>query len=149
MDAFGTFMARSPLSASLALPLFVAACAGTGTGTPPVTTTITTPSGAVYHATREGSGASPAPTDTVRVHYRGSLPDGTEFDSSHARGKPAEFALNRVIRCWGETVQLMKPGGRARLTCPPASAYGERGVSGVIPPNATLHFDVELISIVR
>lgn len=107
------------------------------------------PSGIVYRATAEGSGASPAATDTVRVHYRGVLADGKEFDSSIKRGQPAEFPLNRVIKCWTEGVQKMKPGGKATLTCPPALAYGERGAAGVIPPNATLQFDIELLGIVR
>jgi FKBP-type peptidyl-prolyl cis-trans isomerase FkpA len=84
----------------------------------------------------------------VRVHYRGTLPDGKEFDSSYARNQPAEFPLNRVIKCWTEGVQRIKVGGKARLTCPPGIAYGERGAGGVIPPNATLLFEVELLGIV-
>ncbi len=103
----------------------------------------------VYQSLREGSGASPGATDTVRVHYRGTLPDGQEFDSSYKRGQPAQFALNRVVRCWTEGVQFMKPGGKAKLTCPAATAYGERGVPGAIPPNATLHFEIELLEVVR
>jgi FKBP-type peptidyl-prolyl cis-trans isomerase FkpA len=83
----------------------------------------------------------------VRVHYRGTFPDGREFDSSLARGQPAEFPLNRVIKCWTEGVQKMKVGGKAKLTCPPALAYGERGAGGSIPPNATLHFEIELLAI--
>ena len=111
---------------------------------------ITTPSGIVFESLKAGSGDSPRATDTVRVNYRGTFPDGREFDSSYKDGKPAEFPLNRVIRCWTEGVQLMKPGGKARLTCPPATAYGERGAGGgVIPPNATLNFEIELISVVR
>ena len=107
------------------------------------------PSGLVYRATAEGAGASPSATDTVRVHYRGVLADGKEFDSSIKRGQPAEFPLNRVIRCWTEGVQKMKPGGKATLTCPPALAYGERGAGGVIPPNATLQFEIELLGVIR
>ena len=107
------------------------------------------PSGLVYRATAEGTGASPSATDTVRVHYRGVLADGKEFDSSIKRGQPAEFPLNRVIRCWTEGVQKMKPGGKATLTCPPALAYGDRGAGGVIPPNATLQFEIELLGVVR
>jgi FKBP-type peptidyl-prolyl cis-trans isomerase FkpA len=110
---------------------------------------ITTASGLVYQSLQEGSGPSPAATDTVKVHYRGTLPDGREFDSSYKRGEPTEFPLNRVIPCWTEGVQRMKPGGKARLTCPPAIAYGERGAGGVIPPNATLLFEIELISVRR
>ena len=110
---------------------------------------VTSKSGLVYQSLKEGSGASPAASDTVKVHYRGTLIDGREFDSSHKRGEPAEFPLNRVIPCWTEGVQLMKPGGKARLTCPPAIAYGERGAGNVIPPNATLNFEIELISVRR
>jgi FKBP-type peptidyl-prolyl cis-trans isomerase FkpA len=104
-------------------------------------------SGLVYQSLKEGSGASPAATDVVRVHYRGTFQDGREFDSSYKRGEPTEFPLNRVIPCWTEGVQKMKPGGKAKLTCPPAIAYGERGAGGVIPPNATLQFEIELLSV--
>jgi FKBP-type peptidyl-prolyl cis-trans isomerase FkpA len=108
---------------------------------------VTTPSGLVYRALKDGSGASPAPTDTVKVHYRGTFPDGREFDSSFKRGEPAEFPLNRVIACWTEGVQKMKVGGKAKLTCPPSIAYGDRGAGGVVPPNATLVFEVELLDV--
>ena len=109
----------------------------------------TTASGLVYRVLKAGDGASPQATDTVRVHYRGTFPDGREFDSSHSRGQPAQFPLNRVIRCWTEGVQKMKVGGKAALVCPPSIAYGERGTpGGPIPPNATLHFEVELLGIV-
>ena len=107
-----------------------------------------TASGLVYRSLKDGSGASPAPTDTVKVHYRGTLLDGKEFDSSYSRGKPLEFPLNGVIKCWTEGVQRLQVGGSAKLTCPPAIAYGDRGAGGVIPPNATLNFDVELLGIV-
>lgn len=114
------------------------------------TAPVTTKSGLVYQSLKDGSGTSPAATDTVKVHYRGTFPaDGKEFDSSYKRGEPTEFPLNRVIPCWTEGVQLMKPGGKAKLTCPPAIAYGERGAGGVIPPNATLNFEIELISVKR
>lgn len=102
-----------------------------------------------YKSLKDGSGASPKATDVVRVHYRGTFPDGKEFDSSYKRGQPTEFPLNRVIRCWTDGVQKMKVGGKAALTCPPALAYGERGAGGVIPPNATLHFEIELLDILR
>ncbi len=108
---------------------------------------VTTSSGLVYSTLTEGTGASPAASDTVKVHYRGTLPDGTEFDSSYKRGQPASFALNSVIPCWTEGVQRMKVGGKAKLTCPAQIAYGSRGAAGVIPPNATLFFDIELIEI--
>jgi len=108
---------------------------------------VTTASGLVYESLKEGTGTSPKATDTVKVHYKGTLPDGKEFDSSYKRGEPTEFPLNRVIPCWTEGVQRMKPGGKAKLTCPPAIAYGDRGAGGVIPPNATLNFEIELISV--
>jgi FKBP-type peptidyl-prolyl cis-trans isomerase FkpA len=108
---------------------------------------VVTASGLVFRSIKDGTGAAPLAADTVRVHYRGSFPDGREFDSSHSRGQPATFPLNRVIKCWTEGVQRMKVGGRAKLTCPAAIAYGERGAGGVIPPNAVLQFDVELLGI--
>lgn len=109
---------------------------------------VVSDSGLVYRALREGKGASPSASDTVSVHYRGTFTDGREFDSSYARGKPASFPLDRVIKCWTEGVQRMKVGGKARLTCPAAIAYGERGAGGgAIPPNATLQFEVELLGI--
>lgn len=108
---------------------------------------VVTATGLVYRSLQEGQGASPSATDTVKVHYRGTLPDGREFDSSYKRNEPASFPLDRVIKCWTEGVQRMKVGGKARLTCPSAIAYGERGAGGMIPPNATLHFEVELLGI--
>jgi len=95
----------------------------------------------------EGSGDNPSASDVVRVHYHGTFPDGSTFDSSVDRGQPATFPLNRVIACWTEGLQLMKVGGKARLVCPPGIAYGPRGAPPRIPPNATLHFDEELIAI--
>ena len=106
-----------------------------------------TASGLVYRSLKDGTGANPAATDKVKVHYKGTFPDGKEFDSSYKRNEPTEFPLNRVIPCWTEGVQMMKPGGKAKLTCPAAIAYGERGAGGVIPPNATLVFEVELLAI--
>ena len=108
---------------------------------------VVTASGLVYRSLTDGSGNSPSATDTVKVHYRGTFPDGKEFDSSHKRGTPAEFPLNRVIPCWTEGVQRMKVGGKAKLTCPPSIAYGERGAGNVIPPNATLQFEIELLGV--
>jgi FKBP-type peptidyl-prolyl cis-trans isomerase FkpA len=108
---------------------------------------LVTASGLVYRSLRDGEGSSPAATDRVRVHYRGTFPDGREFDSSYSRNEPAEFPLDKVIKCWTEGVQRMKVGGKAKLTCPAPIAYGERGAGGVIPPNATLQFEVELLGI--
>ena len=109
---------------------------------------VVTPSGLVYRSLQDGQGANPAATDVVKVHYRGTLPDGREFDSSYKRGQPASFPLDRVIKCWTEGVQRMKVSGKAKLTCPSTIAYGERGAgNGLIPPNATLFFEVELIDI--
>ena len=108
---------------------------------------LVTKSGLVYRVLKEGGGASPGATDTVKVHYKGTFPGGKEFDSSYSRGTPIEFPLNRVIPCWTEGVQRMKLGGKAKLTCPSQIAYGERGAGGVIPPNATLVFEVELLGI--
>ncbi len=108
---------------------------------------VVTASGLVYRSLKDGSGASPSAGDKVKVHYRGTLPDGREFDSSYKRNEAIEFPLNGVIKCWTEGVQRMKVGGKAKLTCPASIAYGERGAGNVIPPNATLHFEVELLAI--
>lgn len=106
------------------------------------------PSGLVFRSLKEGTGPQPEATDVVSVHYRGSFPDGKEFDSSHSRGKPTSFPLNRVIKCWTEGVQRIKVGGKAKLTCPAAIAYGDRGTpGGPIPPGAVLQFEVELLAI--
>lgn len=105
-----------------------------------------TASGLVYKDLKKGTGPSPKATDTVRVHYKGTLIDGTEFDSSYKRGEPAEFPLNQVIPCWTEGVQKMKKGGKAQLICPPSIAYGDRGTPG-IPGGSTLVFEVELLEI--
>jgi FKBP-type peptidyl-prolyl cis-trans isomerase FkpA len=109
---------------------------------------VKTDSGLVIVPLKEGTGASPKDSDTVKVHYRGTLVDGKEFDSSYKRGQPAEFPLNGVIKCWTEGVQKIKVGGKAKLVCPSAIAYGERGAGASIPPNATLIFEVELLDIV-
>jgi FKBP-type peptidyl-prolyl cis-trans isomerase FkpA len=104
------------------------------------------PSGLVYRDVQVGTGPSPSASDTVTVHYRGTLIDGTEFDSSIARREPATFSLSGVIPCWTEGVQRMRVGGKARLVCPPEIAYGDRA-QRVIPAGSTLDFEVELISI--
>jgi len=108
---------------------------------------VKTASGLIYTELKSGSGPSPSATDTVKVNYRGTLANGTEFDSSYKRGQPAEFPLNRVIPCWTEGVQKMKVGGKAKLVCPPSIAYGDRGAGTAVPPGATLTFEVELLDI--
>ena len=108
-----------------------------------------TESGILITTLKEGSGASPKSADVVKVHYRGTLTDGKEFDSSFKRGQAATFPLNRVIPCWTEGVQKMKVGGKAKLVCPPNLAYGNRGVPGTIPADSTLVFEVELLEIVK
>jgi len=110
---------------------------------------VKTASGLIYIPAREGNGATPSATDKVKVNYRGTLIDGKEFDSSYAAGRPAELQLDKVIKCWTEGVQRMKVGGKARLICPPDLAYGERGSGVVIPPNATLVFEIELLDVIK
>ncbi len=105
------------------------------------------PSGLLYHELKAGTGASPKATDTVRVHYRGNLVNGTEFDSSYKRNEPAQFPLNGVIKCWTEGVQKMKVGGKSKLVCPSDIAYGDAGRPS-IPGGATLIFEIELLGIV-
>jgi FKBP-type peptidyl-prolyl cis-trans isomerase FkpA len=107
-----------------------------------------TESGLVYRELTPGTGASPKPTDTVKVNYRGTLVDGTEFDSSYKRNEPAQFPLNGVIPCWTEGLQKMKVGGKARLVCPSSIAYGDKGRPS-IPGGAALIFEVELLDIVN
>ncbi len=105
------------------------------------------PSGLQYKVVKEGTGKKPGPNDTVTVNYRGTLVDGTEFDSSYKRGQPATFPVTGVIPGWTEALQLMKEGSKWELFLPPNLAYGERGAGGVIGPNSTLVFEVELISV--
>lgn len=108
---------------------------------------VTTNSGLQYQVIVEGQGASPKPTDKVTVHYHGTLIDGTVFDSSVERGEPATFPVNGVIPGWVEALQLMNVGSKYKLFIPSDLAYGERGAGGAIGPNATLIFEVELLSI--
>src|SRR5579875_2602992 len=108
---------------------------------------VRTASGMVYEEVKAGTGDSPKATDVVKVNYEGRLTDGTVFDSSFKRGQPATFPLNGVIKCWTEGVQKMKVGGKAKLVCPSDLAYGDHGQGNVIPPGATLVFDVELLGI--
>lgn len=106
------------------------------------------PSGVTIQKSKSvANGASPKATDTVKVHYAGTLLNGTEFDSSYKRGAPATFPLDGVIPCWTQGVQKMKVGEKAKLVCPSDTAYGPMGIPGTIPPNSTLNFEVELLSI--
>lgn len=107
---------------------------------------VTTASGMVYQELTPGTGDQPTTTSRVKAHYRGTLRDGSVFDSSYGRGKPLEIGLNQVVPCWTEGIAMMQEGGKAKLTCPPALAYGERG-QGRIPGNAALTFEVELIEV--
>lgn len=109
---------------------------------------VTTDSGLVFIPVEEGSGESPGPEDTVRVHYHGTLRDGTVFDSSRDRGTPAEFPVGRVIPCWSQALQRMNVGGKATIYCPPDIAYADTGAPPHIKPGASLKFDVELLEIV-
>ncbi len=108
-----------------------------------------TGSGLIITTIKPGTGPSPKATDQVKVHYHGTLIDGSVFDSSVQRGEPTTLALGRVIPCWTEGLQLMKVGGKSRLVCPPALAYGDRGAPPAIKPGATLVFEVELLDIVK
>ena len=107
-----------------------------------------TESGIIITTMKPGTGATPKATDTVKVHYHGTLTDGTVFDSSVKRGEPATFPLNKVIKCWTEGVQQIKVGGKSRLVCPSNLAYGDSGSPPVIKPGSTLVFEVELLEIV-
>jgi len=105
-------------------------------------------SGAIVISEKEGAGPSPKDTDKVKVNYTGTLVSGKTFDTTTGRG-PAEFPLNQVIKCWTEALQMMKVGGKAKVVCPAAIAYGDHGHPPVIPPSAVLTFDIELLEIVK
>lgn len=141
----------NPFPPRLAWPLLAASLLAGCASAPPVVTrtATTTASGVVVETLKEGMGQPPGPRDTVRVHYRGTFEDGREFDSSYQRERPAEFPLSRVIRCWTEGMQLMRPGGVARLRCPSATAYGEKGAPPFVLPNTPLVFEVELLFVIR
>ena len=108
---------------------------------------VKTPSGLIYIEMTPGTGPKPKASSRVKVHYSGTLIDGKEFDSSYSNGQPASFRLNEVIPCWTEGLQRMKVGGKSKLICPADIAYGSRGAGGVIPPNAALVFEVELLRV--
>jgi FKBP-type peptidyl-prolyl cis-trans isomerase FkpA len=135
-QARGTRVAGREKTASAAYLTKAAAEAGS----------VKTDSGLIYREMRPGTGESPKATDTVKVNYRGTLVNGTEFDSSYKRNEPAEFPLNGVIPCWTEGVQKMKIGGKATLICPSDLAYGDQGRPS-IPGGATLIFEIELLEI--
>lgn len=143
---------KHSLAALASISLFAAAgLAVAATAAPPakqkVLSSETLSNGVVVQHTKIGTGPNPAPTDTVTVNYRGTFDNGQEFDSSAKHGQAISFPLNGVIPCWTTGVQKLKVGGSAILTCPSQTAYGPRGVPGLVPPNATLHFEVELLAI--
>lgn len=129
----------------LSLALLLSACGSQAPGGD----VITTASGLQYIEVQEGTGVAPKVGQTVYVHYRGTLQDGTQFDSSYDRGTPFSFVLGtgRVIAGWDEGIALMKVGGKAKLTIPPELGYGSREIPGVIPANSTLIFEVELVNV--
>ena len=131
--------------ASLLCASSLALAAVTAQAASPASETL--PSGVIVQTLTKGTGPSPKASDTVKVHYRGTLTDGKEFDSSYKRGQPISFPLNRVIPCWTEGVQKMQVGDKAKLTCPAATAYVYPGVPGTIPPNSALNLEVELLGI--
>lgn len=135
----GASVAPTPAPAPAADPYLDKAAAEPGA--------VRTASGLIYKDIKKGTGPSPKATDMVTVNYRGTLTNGTEFDSSYKGNMPASFPLNMVIPCWTEGVQMMKVGGKAQLVCPAAIAYGPASPSPLIPPNSTLVFEVELLRI--
>ncbi len=109
----------------------------------------TLPNGTRVVHTLRGTGVKPTASDRVKVHYKGTLANGTEFDSSYKRNEPATFPLGGVIPCWTQGLQTMAEGGKATLTCPPEAAYGARGAGSAVPPNAVLTFQVELLAVLK
>lgn len=132
---------KKPLLAVAILAIFASATHAAGA-------VETLPSGIKVEITKQGTGPHPTATDVVKVRYRGTLSDGTEFDNSAKHGDVATFPLNRVIPCWTQGMQKLSVGGKVKLTCPPETAYGNRTV-GPIPANSTLNFEVELVDIVK
>lgn len=145
-EVSGSINQSNPLVAEATIPDAPATIAGNNMTEE---NTISTASGLKYVELKEGDGASPTTGQTVVVHYTGTLEDGTKFDSSRDRGSPFQFKIGvgQVIKGWDEGVGTMKVGGRRKLIIPPDLGYGSRGAGGVIPPNATLVFDVELLKI--
>ena len=131
----------------LIISAIISLLASTSFAGEPAKESKTTKSGLQYTSLVEGTGAIPGATDTVSVNYRGTLLNGREFDSSYKSGRPAEFRLNNVIKCWTEGLQMMKVGGKAELVCPSNIAYGEEGIVGSVPRFATLIFEVELLAV--
>lgn len=131
----------------LIISAIISLLASTSFAGEPAKESKTTKSGLQYTSIVEGTGATPGATDTVSVNYRGTLLNGREFDSSYKSGRPAEFRLNNVIKCWTEGLQMMKVGGKAELVCPSNIAYGEEGIVGSVPRFATLIFEVELLAV--
>lgn len=144
-------MRNAVMVAAAVSALFVLGCPAKSSSSPSgggAARKVSTPSGEIeIQDLTVGSGDSPTAASTVKVHYRGTLEDGTEFDSSYKRGEPIEFGLGQVIPCWTHGVQQMKVGGKAKLTCPYQTAYGEMGRPPVIPPRAKLLFEVELLGV--
>ena len=131
----------------LIILIIICLLATTSFAVEPEKETKTTKSGLQYTSLVEGTGATPGATDAVSVNYRGTLLNGREFDSSYKSGRPAEFRLNNVIKCWTEGLQMMKVGGKAELVCPSNLAYGDEGIVGSVPRFATLIFEVELLAV--
>lgn len=132
---------------SLLIPALLSLVAYSTQAVAAAETTETLASGVAITHVVVGTGPMPTAADRVKVHYRGTLLDGTEFDSSYKRNEPAVFPLSMVIRCWTLGLQKIKVGGKAKLTCSAAMAYGERGAGSMVPPNSILNFDVELLAI--
>jgi FKBP-type peptidyl-prolyl cis-trans isomerase FkpA len=142
--SFYSFSQALNFMKSLSVFLLAAAVSTSAFAAAPATETL--PSGVVVQQLVQGTGAQPSASDKVTVNYKGTLADGTVFDSSDQHGGAATFGLNQVIPCWTQGVQKMKVGGKAKLTCPASTAYGSRQV-GPIPPNSALTFEIDLLKV--
>ncbi|MGI4848356.1 MAG: FKBP-type peptidyl-prolyl cis-trans isomerase [Janthinobacterium lividum] len=129
------------------LPLFILLAAASTAMAQDSPSTVTLDSGVKVQTLKATTGASPTASNSVKVHYRGTLQNGTEFDSSYKRGEPISFPLGRVIPCWTQAVQTMHVGEKAKVFCPAKTAYGSRGAGSAIPPDSDLNFDIELLGI--